>query len=822
MALAVTLTPDPSDPVHGQPVTIRAVVRDTVTNATPNRVLNFAWAIKSGGGRLVGATDQPNVEYLADIPGNLQATVVITCTVTAPQTTPTVSSATLTSMDELGITGQLVNMLITATRTSSDLFNHNDANAIDVNSDTVLTNNLSITRIRLFSTSVFVYKESGSPGFNTYFTDAVKGQLSFYFIDANGRVAEFSASLITLATNTLISINTSGSFSQRAILTGISTGDKFVFGIADTGSIGLAAESVSQDLSLTVAPNTRPVIRLTLPLSVESGSTVPITAAITDPDETITTGTWVLGDQHADSGSIDDVNALMAMYTAPVLQPGSNDIDVAISFSAVDSDGATGMASGSISITAPPIIGPTVTLTVPASVDSGGSVPISATVTHPTDTITTVEWTLDDQHADPGSIADSTTLSTMYTAPVLEAGYDPISIIIRCRALDSMGTEGNAEATINVNRPVPPNVAPTINVVSIPSIMNAGSTVDVEVSVIDDNVGDTFTILWEIAPEGGEYISTPFGDSSQAATTLEVPSGIGGYTIRVTATDDHDPPASSMVTRRVDVFEAVPVSDVLSYHIGYDELIGHNHPLVLSANVEDAEGNTPDGLTYEWILDGDGSLSTPRNQVTVTYTSPQAQDDPIIARIQCQVAVPEPATLLEQSVFIRIPGRLVPSSSPFSRRIIHPIIDKINKSLLDRIANNTGFNKIDGIEEKPREAFGVVEFNIDLGRDNVSMGSTSDMYPYQRFRPKKVVVNLADRINGVDRFTNGVYTVMLHHIRDEVVGEDGRTYPSYSVYDKSATSFKIAYEEGITPAAFEEGSDIRTLTVKIAWFAKGW
>ena len=109
---------------------------DSETGQTPTG-LQYAW--RASAGSFVGPTDGPSVTYRADPAQNADQDVTITCEVTLPgNPTPTVSAPSLTAMDELGITGQLVNMLITAELSGSELFDRTDDTAIDAGSDAEL------------------------------------------------------------------------------------------------------------------------------------------------------------------------------------------------------------------------------------------------------------------------------------------------------------------------------------------------------------------------------------------------------------------------------------------------------------------------------------------------------------------------------------------------------------------------------------------------------------------------------------------------------------------------------------------------------------
>ena len=150
MGLQVTISGTTQIYFGGQTVLTASVV-DTETGQTPAG-LQYAWT--AADGRFIGATNGASVTYHADFTGGTDQTVDITCEVTLPgNSNPTVSALSLTAMTDLGITGQLVNMLVTAELSGSDLFDRTDSTAIDAGSDTNLTSDISIYRLRWTSTN---------------------------------------------------------------------------------------------------------------------------------------------------------------------------------------------------------------------------------------------------------------------------------------------------------------------------------------------------------------------------------------------------------------------------------------------------------------------------------------------------------------------------------------------------------------------------------------------------------------------------------------------------------------------------------------------
>ena len=179
----------------GQTVLTASVV-DTETGQAITTGLQYTWNASQGS--FVGATDSASVTYDADFTGNTDQPVTITCEVTRTgNPNPTVSAPSLTAMTELGITGQLVNMLVTVELSGSDLFDRTDNTAINAGSDTNLSSNISINRLRWGSSSRrLTLNRSGSGAFRDFWDAAARGAYSAYFIVSDGTVGELPGSWI--------------------------------------------------------------------------------------------------------------------------------------------------------------------------------------------------------------------------------------------------------------------------------------------------------------------------------------------------------------------------------------------------------------------------------------------------------------------------------------------------------------------------------------------------------------------------------------------------------------------------------------------------
>ena len=338
------------------------------------------------------------------------------------------------------------------------------------------------------------------------------------------------------------------------------------------------------------------------------------------------------------------------------------------------------------------------------------------------------------------------------------------------------------------------------------------------------NVGASFA-TWVIPPADTEDVSivANIGDDETIilgiadSASLGFDAEEGEATVTVTVSED-----TESIERLIVTFD-------------YDETVNYGGDVDITANVIDREtGEVPTSVVgYAWILEtiNVGSIS-PANTQTTSYTAPSTGNVPLSVLVSCTVTIGSDTTT--KYILLRIPGHLAPSDSTFSRKIVRAIIDKINVGFLDRLLDNTGFNKIDGIEEKPLESFGIANLNIPIGYNAGSSSDEDIAYP-SRYRATKVNVPFSSRINGAAEMS-GNYIVILQPIKEKdgnnqppAAGEEGRNFVTYGVYDKINTGFKISYQEGISVEAYDSdnlnvvtGSPSGIISVKVAWFARGW
>ena len=576
MALQVTIAGTTQIYFGGQTVLTASVV-DTETGQTPAG-LQYAWTAADGS--FVGATNGASVTYHADFTGNADQAVTITCEVTLPgNANPTVDAPSLTAMTEIGITDQLVNMLITAEVSGSELFDRTSSTAIDADSDTLIDTDMRVNRLRWTGSSLILNKASGGTQFRNWWNGDRRDAYSAFIIINDGTVVELLGTWIALGSGI------GGNFMRwdvpstetdiRDALDTIATEQLFLFGIADTGSIGLPAETVSADATVNVRYNAPPVVSITAPARLNPGDSTQIEASIRDPEGTPTTVRW-----ETTAGTILNPTAPTTRITAPNT-PGP----ITITATAADQHGVEGSMTHVIVINSPP----SVVITAPSQLEVGRTGNISIAVSDPNnDTVTVL------LHTSAGSIDNPTATSTIITAPVT-----PQTITVTCTATDAGGlqTVETAQITIVANQP------PTLSI-TVPNALDIGQTGNLRATV-GDPTNDPVTIRWD-ASDG------VIGNQTALNTTITVPATPQTITVTCTATDDR----GAMTTKTATITVRQP-NRPPTVSLNVPATASPGQTVNIEATVTDLDGDDTEG---EW-RSPKGSIAHPENAST-TFTAP--------------------------------------------------------------------------------------------------------------------------------------------------------------------------------------------------------
>ena len=397
MALQVTISGTTQIYFGGQTVLTASVV-DTETGQTPAG-LQYNW--NASQGRFIGATNGASVTYHADFTGNTDQPVTITCEVTLPgNPNPTVSAPSLTAMTELGITGQLVNMLIDVDVNGVELFNDTNTGVLDAGSDAELTSTLIIRRIRWNDSHHFILNRSGGGSFSSYWTATQRQNYSAYIIIHDGTVLELPGDWIpaTISNGYVRWEVPSTETTIINALDAIATGHPILLGIADADSVGIPDETASADATVNVRYNAPPNVTITAPQKVNPGVTVSVSVTAVDPEGRNVTVQW-----GATDGTINNPTSLNPNFTAPATSG-----PVTLTCTARDADGVEGSNTHVIVVNSPP----TVVITAPIQLEVGRTGNISIAVSDPNSDAVTVEL-----ETSAGSIDNPTALNTIITAP---------------------------------------------------------------------------------------------------------------------------------------------------------------------------------------------------------------------------------------------------------------------------------------------------------------------------------------------------------------------------------------------------------------------
>ena len=260
MALTVDIT-GTTDIKQGQQTTLTAEVTDSNGNIITSG-LTYAW--RATRGSFVGDTDEATAVYHADFTDAGAVNVTIMCNVTRPaNATPPSSGPSLTAMTEIGITGQILNMLIDPTAAvpanSNTVIYNSRTGTLAANSDDDLSATITINQIRWAnSVNILVLNRSGAGSLQTFWSGNTTQSL--FLIFENDTYLELTSSAIVSlrAEWAHFSISDTNARRQLNALDGM---DALLVGVGDAGSIGISADAGSGTATVTAVP---------LPLSIES------------------------------------------------------------------------------------------------------------------------------------------------------------------------------------------------------------------------------------------------------------------------------------------------------------------------------------------------------------------------------------------------------------------------------------------------------------------------------------------------------------------------------------------------------------------------
>lgn len=244
----------------------------------------FQYAWTASRGVFVGATDQASVVYHANFSDASDVDVTITCNVTRLATTsPVLDDVSLTALADIGITGILVNMFLTdlgavVANSNNVIYEEGGNGTLEANSDDDLSSTIHIRRIRWNNAAnAIVINSSGTGNLGNFFTGNTNQSLFVVF--ENGTYVEFTGDAnhrgATWAGWTVSDANVLAKFNA------LTTTSDLVVGVADTGSIGVGADSGSATETFTVLSNMPGIQAISSPIDIVVNTAWEISVRIT-------------------------------------------------------------------------------------------------------------------------------------------------------------------------------------------------------------------------------------------------------------------------------------------------------------------------------------------------------------------------------------------------------------------------------------------------------------------------------------------------------------------------------------------------------------
>ena len=257
---------------QGQRTTLTAAVEDADGTAITSG-LEYAWTASRG--RFIGSTTGASVVYEANFTDSSDVGVTISCAVTQPANdSPTSSGPSLTALSEIGITGQLVNMYMTALgavgSNRNNILWNSSTGTLAAGSDRQIKSDLSIRQLRWANDiNRFITNGEGGASIGDYFSGNTNQ--SVYIIFEGGTYVEIPSSNLASGGTGFAQFNVTDS-AIRTLLNNLQTTSDLTVGIADAGSIGIDADSGTGTATVTAAAVVaRPVYTAPSAQSVNEG-----------------------------------------------------------------------------------------------------------------------------------------------------------------------------------------------------------------------------------------------------------------------------------------------------------------------------------------------------------------------------------------------------------------------------------------------------------------------------------------------------------------------------------------------------------------------
>lgn len=241
----------------------------------------------------------------------------------------------------------------------------------------------------------------------------------------------------------------------------------------------------------------------------------------------------------------------------------------------------------------------------PFDVDEGSNITLTAQARDTMSAILNYDWDLDND----GSY-EITDEQPLFSAAGLDGpGTRTVGILVT----DEASRTATTTSSINVL-----NVAPTVEILDVPTSSSEGTAINLNSSVTDPGVKDTFTYAWTIKKNGRSFAS---GTSEKISFT---PDDNGAYDVSLNVTDDDGGVGTASQTITVD-----NLAPVLSNVTATPGTVDEGGDVTLSGDISDPGSADTFTLTIDW---GDGSLaetaSLASGTKTFSLTHTYADDNP--------------------------------------------------------------------------------------------------------------------------------------------------------------------------------------------------
>ena len=353
---------------------------------------------------------------------------------------------------------------------------------------------------------------------------------------------------------------------------------------------------VTDSVVVTINPDNPPSVDAGPDQTVKEGEPVTLSGTATDIDSSNLTYHWT--DDSYFTISMSNATSLSTTFTAPATHASHN-----VTFTLTVMDGANTVTDTTV-VTINPNIEPFVDAGSVQTVQEGDTVTLYGTATDDDGDQMTYEWiyysTLD------LNLANHTSLSPTFTAPVVDADIDVAFVLIV-----NDGTDTITDSTVvSINH----NDTPYVNVYS-DRIVQAGETATLSGTATDDD-GDPLTYLWT----HNSSLTIQVANSTHLSTTFTAPAVDTDTDVTFTLT-------VSDGTNIVDATTVITINpdDAPFVDAGSDQTVQADETVTLLGTATD---NDSAQLTYEWTHDSDLAITlSGSDTLTATFTAPVVDTD---------------------------------------------------------------------------------------------------------------------------------------------------------------------------------------------------